>query len=237
MFMQEFSYTILHVKCEDNVVADSLSRLCHDYLHDDDSEQALAHEAESVELIAAFLATQEMWNTSCRRLNGRQRKSTWMSTQMSTWMSDGDPGRRLRPVTKDLGLGALVPKIRTPCKGPFEVTQRENANTYRIRDLVSQRELEVNVSLFVPYHLHPLFATPLTVSVHGQEEWLVESVEDHEPHVISRHKRRLSFRVRFQGLPDTHYRMYPWAQLKSNPQLHAYLRANGFSRLMPTRFR
>jgi hypothetical protein len=29
-------------------------------LHDDESEQALAHEAESVELIAAFLATQDM---------------------------------------------------------------------------------------------------------------------------------------------------------------------------------
>jgi hypothetical protein len=58
MFMQEFSYTIVHVKGEDNVVADSLSRLFHDYMHDDESKQALAHEVESVELIAAFLATE-----------------------------------------------------------------------------------------------------------------------------------------------------------------------------------
>jgi hypothetical protein len=36
----------------------------------------------------------------------------------------------------DLGLGALVSKIRTPRKGPFEVTQRVNANRYRIRDSV-----------------------------------------------------------------------------------------------------
>jgi hypothetical protein len=56
MFMQGFSYTIVHVKGEDNVVADNLSRLCHD----DESGQALAHEAELVELITAFLATQEM---------------------------------------------------------------------------------------------------------------------------------------------------------------------------------
>jgi hypothetical protein len=42
MFMQEFSYTIVHVKGEDNVVANSLLRLCHDYLHDDESGQALA---------------------------------------------------------------------------------------------------------------------------------------------------------------------------------------------------
>jgi hypothetical protein len=60
MFMQEFSYTIVHVNGEDNGVADNLSRLCHDYLHDDESEQALAHEAEAIELIAAFLATQKM---------------------------------------------------------------------------------------------------------------------------------------------------------------------------------
>jgi hypothetical protein len=45
MFMQQSSYTIVHVKGEDNVVADSL---CHDYLHDDESERALAHEADMV---------------------------------------------------------------------------------------------------------------------------------------------------------------------------------------------
>jgi hypothetical protein len=60
MFLQEFSYTIVHVKGEDNIVADSLLRLCHDYLHDDESDQALTHEAESIELFTAFLATQEM---------------------------------------------------------------------------------------------------------------------------------------------------------------------------------
>jgi hypothetical protein len=41
MFMQEFSYTVVHVKGEDNVVADSLLRLYYDYLHNDVSEQAL----------------------------------------------------------------------------------------------------------------------------------------------------------------------------------------------------
>jgi hypothetical protein len=137
----------------------------------------------------------------------------------------------------DLGLGAVVPKIRTPRKGPFEVTQCVKFYTYRIRDLVSQRESEVNVSLLVPYHLHPLFATSLTVSEHEQEEWVVESVVDHEPHVIPRDKRHLRFRVCFRGLPDTHDRMYPWAQLASNPQLHAYLCANGLARLIPARFR
>jgi hypothetical protein len=66
-----------------------------------------------------------------------------------------------------------------------------------------QRESEVNASLLVPYHLHPLFATPLTVSEDELEEWVVESVVDHEPHVIPRDKRHLRFRVRFRGLPDT----------------------------------
>jgi hypothetical protein len=36
----------------------------------------------------------------------------------------------------DLGLGALVPNIRTLRKGPFKVTQCVNMNTYQIRDLV-----------------------------------------------------------------------------------------------------
>jgi hypothetical protein len=48
--MQEFSYKIVHVNGEDNVVIDNLLRLCHHYLHDDESGQALAHEAESIEL-------------------------------------------------------------------------------------------------------------------------------------------------------------------------------------------
>jgi len=51
---------IVHVKGEDNVVADSILRLCHGYFHDDEREQALAHKAESVEFIAAVLATQDM---------------------------------------------------------------------------------------------------------------------------------------------------------------------------------
>jgi hypothetical protein len=33
----------------------------------------------------------------------------------------------------DLGLSVLVPKIRTPRKGPFEVMQRVNMNKERIR--------------------------------------------------------------------------------------------------------
>jgi hypothetical protein len=133
----------------------------------------------------------------------------------------------------DLGLGALVPNIRRPRKGPFEVTQRVNANTYRIRDLVSQYESEVKI-LLVPYHIHPLFATPLTVSEQEQEVWVVESVVDHEPHIIPRDKSHLRFCVRLRGLPATHHRMYPWA---SKLQLHAYLRANGLARLIPARFR
>jgi hypothetical protein len=83
--------------------------------------------------------------------------------------------------------------------------------------------------------MHSLFATPLTVPERKLEEGIVESVVDHEPHVIPRHKRHLRFRVRFRGLPDTHDRMYSWAQLASNPQLHDG--ANGLARLIPSRFR
>jgi hypothetical protein len=50
---------------------------------------------------------------------------------------------------------------------------------------------------------------------------LLPSYDGLEPHVIPRDKRHLRFRVHFRGLPDTHDRMYPWAQLASNPQLHA----------------
>jgi hypothetical protein len=70
------------------------------------------------------------------------------------------------------------------------------------------------------------------VSEHEQEEW---EWNYHEPHVIPRDKRHLRFRIR--GLTDTHDRMYPWAQLASNPHLHAYLRANGLTRPIPARFR
>jgi hypothetical protein len=91
MFMQEFSYTIVHVKGEDNVVAHNLSRLCHDYLHDDESEQALAHEAEGVELIAAqvletALAVQLAQDTQrSARLDGpRRSRIRWRSGRAIT---------------------------------------------------------------------------------------------------------------------------------------------------------
>jgi hypothetical protein len=126
----------------------------------------------------------------------------------------------------DLGLGALVPKIRTPRKGPFEVTQRVNATTYR------DTGLSLATRVGSQHHIHPLFATPLTVSEHEKEEWVEE-----EPHVVPRDKRHLRFRVRFRGLPDTYDRMYPWVQLANNPQLHAYLCGNDLARLNSARFR
>jgi hypothetical protein len=92
-------------------------------------------------------------------------------------------------------------------KGPSEVTQRVTANTYRKRDVGSQRESRVDIRLLVPYHIHPLFATPLSVSEREQGEWVVESMVDHEPHVIPRDERHLRFRVRFRELSDTHDRM------------------------------
>jgi hypothetical protein len=94
-----------------------------------------------------------------------------------------------------------------PRKGPFDVTQRVTANTYRKRDVGSQRESEVNIRLLVPDQIHPLLATPLSVSEREQERCVVESIVDHEPHVIPRDKRHLRFRVRFRELPDTHDRM------------------------------
>jgi hypothetical protein len=57
------------------------------------------------------------------------------------------------------------------------------------------------------------------------KQWIMEFVVDHEPHVIPLDKRHLRFRVRFRGLPDTHDRMYPWAQM------HTYVRADGLARL------
>jgi hypothetical protein len=55
--MEELSYAIVHVKGKDNVVTDSLSSLCHEYLHDDEREQALAHLAELFRIQAQLLET------------------------------------------------------------------------------------------------------------------------------------------------------------------------------------
>jgi hypothetical protein len=129
---------------------------------------------------------------------------TWCTIPWTSQHREGDYVLLEYP---DLGLGELVPTFRMPRKGTFEVTQRVNAKTYRIRDLVSQRESAVNIGLLVPYHIHPLFATPLTVSEHEQEEWIVESEVDHEPDVIPRDTRQLHFLVRFRGLPDTRDQM------------------------------
>jgi hypothetical protein len=54
MFMQEFSYSIVHVKGENNFVADTLLRLCPDFMHNDAESER--HDSESVDVLAAFWA-------------------------------------------------------------------------------------------------------------------------------------------------------------------------------------
>jgi hypothetical protein len=71
MFMQEFSYSIVHVKGENNVVAEALLRLCPDFMHNDAKSER--HESESVDILAGVPWTNSVLLARCSKNWGKRK--------------------------------------------------------------------------------------------------------------------------------------------------------------------
>jgi Chromo (CHRromatin Organisation MOdifier) domain len=119
-------------------------------------------------------------------------------------------------------------------RGPFEVVKFHN-NDYTLRVLVSNKELTVHVTRLTPFEHDPVYTDPRLVANVDQEAFDVESILAHRGNL--NRKGTLEFRVRWAGYDETSDTWEPWKNLRTNEQLHLYLRKKGLSRLLPSQFR
>ena len=135
--------------------------------------------------------------------------------------------------SRELGSGAPS-KLHMPLRGPFQVVAR-SGDEYTIQDLLTHKTERYHVTQLRPFHYDSAFTDPREVAMKNQGEFLVESILAHEG---DRSKpSTMKFKVRWAGYGPEDDTWEPFAELRDNEHLHAYLRANRLVSLIPRKFK
>ena len=117
--------------------------------------------------------------------------------------------------------------------GPYKV-ERFTQETYYLVDQVNGKFLSpCNIQLLKPYEYDPATTDPFKIRLKDfEDQYEVEAVEAHFGNFGK--KKRLKFGVRWRGYAET--TLEPWANVRDNACLHAYLRRIGESKHIPAKF-
>ena len=97
----------------------------------------------------------------------------------------------------------LLPRHR----GPFQVMDKTDS-IYTIEDLVNGKRITTHIHNLRPFVYDPDQTSPLTVALHNEQEFVIESVLAHRG---NRHRRStLEFHIRWAGFGETHYSWEPF---------------------------
>jgi hypothetical protein len=118
----------------------------------------------------------------------------------------------------------------TNLRGPLRVVNHVGS-TYSLQDLVTNKLESVHVTQLRPFEYDPQRVEPRLVANKDQQMWEVDDIISHRGNV----KRRssLTFRVRWTGFTEEDDTWEPWKNLRKNLKLHAYLRKNNLTSLLP----
>jgi hypothetical protein len=121
-------------------------------------------------------------------------------------------------------------KLMTNLRGPLRVVNHVGS-TYSLQDLVTNKLESVHVTQLRPFEYDPQRVEPRLVANKDQQMWEVDDIISHRGNV----KRRssLTFRVRWTGFTEEDDTWEPWKNLRKNLKLHAYLRKNNLTSLLP----
>ena len=120
--------------------------------------------------------------------------------------------------------------------GPFQVHSSVGAD-YEIRDLQSDKLSRVHVKRLRAFIFDETRVDPATVVAADRSEFLVDFVLDHLPKENpSRRRRELVFKIRWVGYDYLHDTWEPWAELRSNDRVHAYMRATGLGMIISPQY-
>jgi hypothetical protein len=149
--------------------------------------------------------------------------------QLTTY-SIGDFVLRQYPPTK-AGNGPPN-KYGSWWRGPYEVTnvkQSDVKNVYTIQHLVTKREYLVDVTHLKPFYHDPTYVVPLNIAVKDTDEYVVESIVEHD---VSDPKDT-KWRVRWAGFGVSEDTWEPLTNIKDVEVFHEYCIANKLQRFLP----
>jgi len=125
-------------------------------------------------------------------------------------------------------------KFQTYLRGPMKVLSR-NVNTYTLENLVSHKSEQVHPTDIRPFHYDSNRVDPKEVARKDIiSEHVVERILEHVGDVNKR--STLDFKVRWEGAPESEDLCLAYKELRDTDALHKYLRANGLTKLIPTKF-
>lgn len=126
-------------------------------------------------------------------------------------------------------------KLNTYLRGPLRVESHRGA-TYRLRNLVTNKIENVHVSLMRIFHFDEQNLNPIDVANRDAFATVVEEIVAHSPVLNSytgTKRSELEFKVRWLNLGKEYDRYLPYKELRNNPRLHDYLRANNMKAFIP----
>ena len=102
---------------------------------------------------------------------------------------------------------------------------------YTIEDLVSGKRITTHIHNLRPFNYDPDRTSPLTVTQHNEQEFVVESIISHRG---NRNKRSaMEFKVRWAGFGESCDTWEPYKALLHVDKLHDYLRTHAMKTLIP----
>ena len=131
------------------------------------------------------------------------------------------------------GKAAPPTKLHSPWYGPMRVISNIGAE-YLVHDLIKDKQKLVHVTRMKAYNHDERAGTPLNIAARDNEETEIESILQHlgDP----KKKSTLDFLVHWKGYDTNEDLWLPWKELRLNPILHEYLKANKMKHLIPKPF-
>ena len=121
-------------------------------------------------------------------------------------------------------------RLHTRWQGPFKVVSFVDSE-YVIQDLITKKDRHVHASTLKEFRFDPLKGEPAETAARDHMEYFVEKILEHAGN--PKKPTSMSFLVKWLNWDETHNTWEPWKGLRLNDELHAYLRNNAMSQLVP----
>jgi transposase InsO family protein len=142
----------------------------------------------------------------------------------------------LRRHPQEVGTSSPLNKYSSWWRGPYIVTDKKwhtkkGKWIYTIRNLVTTRTTDVDVTHIKPFYFDPTYTTPLHIAVRDTDEYVVDHIVDHkltnDGHL---------WRVRWADYSETDDTWEPFDTLKDVDAFHVYCKTHQLRQYIPKTF-